>query len=333
MAELHGILVVGELEEGRLAFLTKELLGGARRLADPGNEEVSLLLFGEKVAPLATEGIQLGADRVDVAVHTMFSEFNSDIYTSCITDLCQKIRPSLCLMGQTDLGRDLAPRVAARLDAGLCMDCVEVTGDSEQGHFIQTRPVYGGKAMAMFGSEDGKTQVNTVRPKSMAPLLPQEGRKGETVILSEGPDPSGGKVKCLKREVQEKAEINLEEAKVIVAGGGGIGGPEGLKVIQELARVLRGAVGATRVPVDEKWAPLSMEIGQTGKIVSPDLYVAIGISGAAQHVTGIQKSKCIVTINKDPDANMFKFSDLGWVADYRVAVPALLERLKKILQS
>jgi electron transfer flavoprotein alpha subunit len=332
MAGEHGILVVGELEETKMASITKELLGGARKLVDHGNEEVSLLLFGEKAAPFAQEGIQYGADKVYIAVHSVFSEFSSDALTFLISELCRKNRPSLCLMGQTDLGRDVAPRVAARLEAGLCMDCVEVNADAEQWQYLQSRPVYGGRALAMMRSEEGRIQVNTVRPKSMTPLAPRADRKGETVKITEGPDPSAIKVKCLKREAQEKAEFNLEEAKIIVAGGGGIGGTEGFQKIKELAKVLGGAVGATRVPVDEKWTPLSMEIGQTGKIVSPDLYVAVGISGAAQHITGIQKAKCIVAINKDPDANMFKFSDLGWVADYRVAVPALIEAFKKKLQ-
>ncbi len=332
MAEGHGILVVGESDGGKMASITRELLGGARRLADQGNEEVLLLLLGERAAALAPEGIQLGADRVYAAVHPGFSEFNSDEYTFLISDLCRKVRPSLCLMGQTDLGRDVAPRVAARLDGGLCMDCVEVNADLKTGRYLQTRPVYGGRAMATMGSEDGRIQVNTVRPKSLTPLFPQKERKGETVTLSEGPDPSSIQVKCLKREAQEKVEFNLEEAKVIVAGGGGIGGAEGFQKIKDLARFLGGAVGVTRVPVDEKWAPLNMEIGQTGKIVSPDLYVAIGISGAAQHVTGILKSKCIVGINKDPDANIFKFADLGWTTDYRAAIPALIEAFKRKLQ-
>jgi electron transfer flavoprotein alpha subunit len=333
MAGNHGILVVGEWAESRIASITKELLGGARKLADPGNGEVSLLLFGEKAISLAQEGIQWGADKVYVATHPLYADFNNDAYTFLIAEWCRKNQPSLCLMGQTDLGRDVAPRVAARLEGGLCMDCVEVVADPEPGRYLQTRPVYGGKALAMVGSGEGRIQINTVRFKSMSPVLRQGERKGEIVTIAEGPDPASLKVKYLKREAQEKADFNLEEAKVIVAGGGGIGGPEGFQTIKELAKALGGAVGVTRVPVDEKWAPLSMEIGQTGKIVSPDLYVAVGISGAAQHITGILKSKCIVTINKDPEANMFKFSDLGWAADYRAAVPALIERLKRVLQS
>jgi electron transfer flavoprotein alpha subunit len=332
MAGYHGILVVGESAEGGIVSITKELLGGARKLVDHGNEEVSLLLFGEQAVALAKEGVQFGADKVYLAVHPAFSGFDADAFTFCITELCRKLRPSLCLLGQTELGRDVAPRLAARLEAGLCMDCVEVNADSEQWQFIQVRPVYGGKAQAMMGSEDGRIQINTVRPKSMTPLPPQENRQGEILTIAEGPDPSSIKVKCLKREVQEKAEFNLEEARVIVAGGGGLGGPEGFRTLKELARILGGAVGATRVPVDEKWTPLSMEIGQTGKIVRPDLYLAVGISGAAQHITGVLKSRCIVAINKDPDANIFKFADLGWVADFRAAVPELIEGFKKKLQ-
>jgi electron transfer flavoprotein alpha subunit len=331
MTENKGILVIGELEEGKLTSTTKELLGGARRLADQMDEEVSLLLIGEKPTLLVQEGITFGADQVYVAIHPVFAEFNSDSYTFLISQVCQRFRPSLCLMGQTDLGRDVAPRLAARLEAGLCMDCIKVKIDSEQGHFLQTRPVYGGKALAVMASDNGRMQINTVRAKSMVPLSPEEGRKGKTILLTDDFDPSRMKARLTNRKKLPLKGVKLEEAKVIVAGGGGLGGAEGFKMIEELAQVLRGAVGATRVPVDEKWVPLSMEIGQTGKIVGPELYIAIGISGAAQHITGCLNSKRIVAINRDPEANIFKVSNLGLVADYRVAVPILTERLKALL--
>jgi electron transfer flavoprotein alpha subunit len=326
MADYKGILVIGELEEGKLASITKELLGGARGLADQTKEEVSLLLIGEKAASFGPEGIAFGADRVQAAAHAGFSEVNGDSYAYLISEVCRKIKPSLCLMGQTDLGRDLAPRVAARIEAGLCMDCVEVKVDS--GSFLHTRPAYGGKAMAVVSSDNGKMQINTVRAKSMTPLSPQEGRKGETVVLSEGFDPSVVKAKVTSRKKLEAEGVNLEEAKVIVSGGGGLGGPQGFEILKQLAQILKGAVGATRVPADEKWVSPSIEIGQTGKIVSPDLYIAVGISGAAQHITGCLKSKCIVAINKDPEANIFKIANFGLVADYRTALPVLIERLK-----
>lgn len=326
MAEYKGVLVIGEFAEGGLTATTRELLGGARGLADQMKEEVGLTLCGEKASSLAREGIVRGADKVYVAEHPIGNEFPGDAHTFFVSEVCRKTLPSLCLFGQTDLGRDVAPRVAARLEAGLCMDCVEVKMDT--GSLLHIRPAYGGKAMAVLASARGRIQVDTIRAKSMVPLPPQEGRKGEIVNLSLDYDSSRMKTR-LTRERKLPAEgVKLEEAKVIVAGGGGLGGPEGFERIKELALLLRGAVGATRVPVDEKWVPLSMEIGQTGKIVSPELYIAVGISGAAQHITGCLNSKKIVAINKDPDANIFKISDLGLVADYRVALPVLIQKLK-----
>jgi electron transfer flavoprotein alpha subunit len=218
--------------------------------------------------------------------------------------------------------------VAARLGAGLCMDCVEVKFDPEQRQILQSRPVFGGKAIAVMASAAGKMQVDTVRPKSMAPPAPQAGRVGQSIPLSLSFDPAQQKAKVTKREKLPAEGIKLEEARIIVAGGGGLGGVEGFAMLKELAQGLGGAVGATRVPVDEKWVPLSQEIGQTGKIVSPELYIAVGISGAAQHITGILGSKCIVAINKDPDANIFKVANYGVVADYRQVLPTLIEKIK-----
>jgi electron transfer flavoprotein alpha subunit len=328
MAENKTILVIGETEKGRTASITRELFGGARALADQTGGDVQLLLFGEAAAALAPEGIALGADKVYVASHAAYNEFSSDAYTALVSDVCSKITPALCLLGQTDLGRDVAPRVAARLGASLSMDCIEVNFDAENGRFLQTRPAFGGKALAVMASSKGRLQINTVRAKSMPSAVPQDGRKGETVTLAEAPDASVIKVKLIEAKKLETEGVKLEDAKVIVAGGGGLGGPAGFDMIKQLADLLGGVVGATRVPVDENWVPLSMEIGQTGKIVSPELYIAIGISGAAQHITGCINSKKIVTINRDPDANMFKISDLGLVADYKTVVPLLIEKLK-----
>lgn len=322
------ILVVGEVEKGKTAAITRELLGGARALAEKMGGDVQLLLFGEAAASLAAEGIALGADKVFVASHAGYNQFSSDAYTALVADQCTKIAPALCLMGQTDLGRDVAPRVAARLGAALAMDCIEVSFDAEKGCFMQTRPTFGGKALSVMASSKGMLQIDTIRAKSMTPAVPQDGRKGETVTLAEAPDAGKIKVKLLESKLLEAEGVKLEDAKVIVAGGGGLGGVAGFDMIKQLADLLGGVVGATRVPVDENWVPLSMEIGQTGKMVNPELYIAIGISGAAQHITGCINSKKIVTINRDPDANMFKISDLGLVADYKAVVPVLIEKLK-----
>jgi electron transfer flavoprotein alpha subunit len=330
MAEKKTILVIGEMEKGKASSITRELLGGARMLADKISGDVCLVLFGEAAASLAPEGIALGADSVYAVTHAGYEDFNSDSYTSLIGGLCSKITPVLCLLGQTDLGRDVAPRLAARLGAALAMDCVQV--DYDAGRFQQTRPAYGGKALCVMASKEGLLQIDTVRAKSMASAVSQGGRTGETIVLSEAPDAAVIKAKLLEAKKTEAEGVKLEDAKVIVSGGGGLGGVAGFDMIKQLADLLGGVVGATRVPVDENWVPLSMEIGQTGKIVSPALYIAIGISGAAQHITGCINSKKIVTINRDPDANMFKISDVGLVADYKAVVPVLIEKLKAMGQ-
>lgn len=326
--ELKGILVVGEGEGGRLAPITRELLGGAKGLSKVLDGEVSLLLIGEKAEELAWEGITSGADKVYVAEHAAHSDYPYDVSTHLVTQVCQEKRQFLCLMGHTDLGREVAPRVAARLGAGLSMDCVEIRVDSSGKHFIQTRPVYGGRAMAEEASLADRLQIATVRRKAMVPLIGQLENKGEIIRLEERIHSEAYSARLIDRKKQDAGGIDLENAKVVVAGGGGIGGKEGFEILETLAEALGGAVGATRVPVDEGWVPRSLEIGQTGKIVSPGLYVAVGISGATQHITGVLGSKYIVAINKDADANIFKISDLGVVADYRELLKALIEQSK-----
>lgn len=329
MADQKNILVIGELEKDKLSSTTLELLSGAGGLAGAAGGEVHLLLFGG-----ASGGIQAGmadgADKVCIAAAPVFDNYSSDACTSFAAGLCRKEGYALCLLAQSDLGRDLAPRLAARLDAGLCMDCVEVKYDAEKKSFVQTRPAFGGKAMAVHSSPDGRLQVNTVRPKSMQVSGAERKARGEMVVNRDEVDAAEIRVRLLEFRKQESTGARLEDAKIIVAGGGGLGGPEGFTLIRELADLLGGVVGATRVPVDENWVPLSMEIGQTGKIVSPQLYIAVGISGAAQHITGILSSKKIVTINRDPDANMFKISDVGIVADYKAVVPGLINKLREL---
>ena len=328
MTDLKGILVVGEVEKERLASITRELLGGAKQLSKILSEEVSLLLIGEKVEGLAQEGITFGADKVYIAENPAYSNYPYDSFTHWVSQLCKEKKPSLCLMGHTDIGREVAPRVAARLDAGFCMDCIEIRADSSGKSFIQTRPVYGGRAMAEEASLPGQLQIDTVRRKAMAQFIYQSESKGETIRLDDGIDLMTFKTRLIRRKMQEAGGIDLENAKVIIAGGGGIGSKERFGTLETLAQLLEGAVGATRVPVDEGWVPRSLEIGQTGKIVNPSLYIAVGISGATQHITGILGSKYIVAINKDPDANIFKVSDLGVVADYKELLEPLIGHLQ-----
>ena len=321
------ILVIGELDQkGGYTSLTRELLGGARKLADELGGSVDMLLPAS--GNRTWEELRRGVDRIFVVENPNVTIFNTDTITTVAAQLCKKNNPALCLIGQTDLGRDLAPRLAARLEAGLCMDCTEIKYEKDKNCFIQTRPVYGGKAMAVFASSPGLLQIDTIRPKSMPPLDSQEKRSGEMVILPDDSIKIEGNVQLINCEKSQEEGIRLEDAKIIVAGGGGLGDAKGFEILGELARVLNAAVGATRVPVDEKWVPHHMEIGQTGKIVSPDLYIAVGISGATQHITGILGSGKIIAINKDPDANIFRVADFGLVADYKEALPVLVQKLK-----
>jgi electron transfer flavoprotein alpha subunit len=328
MSELTGVLVVGEMHRGDITLTTRELLGGAKRLADAGAGVVSLLLVGEDASSGAAQGAAFGADKAYLARDPSSSMFPYDFAVQAICSLCRDLHVSVCLMGQTDVGRDAAPRVAARLGGSLAVDCIAIAFDNATGRFMLTRPVYGGKAMAEVDSVPGILQVATVRQKSLVPMEAEAGRKNEVVDLREGPCGSL-RTKLIDRKTEEGGGASLENARVIVAGGGGITGKEGFQLIEELSRLLKGVPGASRVPVDEGWVPHSMEIGQTGKIVSPEIYVAVGISGATQHITGMLGSKCIVAINKDPEANIFKVSDLGAVADYRELLPTMIEYLKK----
>lgn len=328
MTDERTILVVGEFEDGKLTSLTAEMLGGAKVLADEAGMKVALLLAGEDAAAFAAQGFACGAAKVYAAASPDFGEYSPEKFISLVSKLCAETKPALCLIGQSELGRDIAPAVAARIGAGLCMDCVDVKFDAGKNCFLQTRPVYGGKALAVMGSANGATQIDTIRAKSLNPIPAREGAHGEVSVIGDfGIGPATGSKRTSFSRIDESG-VRLEDAKVIVAGGGGLGGKEGFVLIKELADLLKGSVGATRVPVDEDWVPLSMEIGQTGKIVGPELYIAVGISGAAQHITGCLNSKTIISINKDPDANIFKISDFGLVADYKVALPVIIGKLK-----
>ena len=331
MADYQGILICGEVVEGKITTITKELINTGRKLGNDLNQPLSALLIGQDIHDVAEEAILLGADKVYTVDDAPFAESNPERYAAITNTACQQIAPSIVLMGQTDMGRDIAPRLAAKLGTTVCMDCVELAIDPETKLLLQTKPVYGGNAMAVWVSEDYQPQVITIRPRVEAPAEPDTSRKGEIVPLSIDVDESMIKGKLLETVKEEIRGIRLEEAKVIVAGGGGIGGSEGFQLLQELAQVLGGTIGVSRIPCDEGWMPLSLEIGQTGHMVSPNIYIAIGISGAMQHLAGCSGSKCIIAINKDAEAHIFKEADFGIVGDYREALPPLIEKCKALL--
>ncbi|HLE01909.1 MAG TPA: electron transfer flavoprotein subunit alpha/FixB family protein, partial [Dehalococcoidia bacterium] len=285
MTEFPGVLICGEVSDGRLAPITAELLGAGRRLADALQEELALALAGSGVGGAASEAVALGADKVYVADDPLLQGYQTEPYLAVMEKLCRQLSPQILLLGQTSAGRDLAPRLAFRLGTGLAMDCVELAIDPATRNLLQTRPVYGGNARATFVTE-GRPQVATVRAKSMEPIPRDASRRGEVIPVPAELNPASFKAKVVERVKEEAAGVKLEEAEVIVSGGRGIGGPENFAMLEELAKLLGGTVGATRAACDAGWVPSTIQVGLTGKIVSPNLYVAVALSGSSQHLAG-----------------------------------------------
>ena len=331
MADYKGVLVCGELAEGKLASITTELLGCGRRLADELKEDLSCLLAADAVGAAAKEAIAFGADRVYSVEHPSLKEYEADSYIQVVAGLVKEVSPRAILMGQTFMGRDLAPRLAFRLGTSLATDCLDLSIDPETKLLVQTRPVYGSNAQAVFRSES-MPQIVTVRSKAMSPLERDDARQGEVVPFKVDVDTSMLRTRVLETVKEEAVGIKLEDAPVIVAGGRGLGGPEPFQTtLKELADLLHGAVGASRPPADNGWVPETLHIGLTGKIVAPDVYFAIAISGASQHTAGCSGSKHIIAINKDPEANIFREAEYGVVGKYEDIVPALTNKLKELL--
>lgn len=331
MADYEGILICGEVVGDRTTTITMELLNTGRRLCDDLAQPLSVLLIGQDIRETAEEVISLGADKVYIAEGAPFAESSPERYVATIASACRQATPSIILLGQTDMGRDIAPRLAARLGTTVCMDCVDLAIDPDTKLLLQTKPVYGGNALAVWVSEDYQPQVVTMRPRLVAPAEPDTSRSGEVVTVTADVKDSAIECKLLETVKEEIKGIKLENAKVIVAGGGGIGGSEGFQLLQELAQVLGGTIATSRVPRDEGWMSDKLEIGQTAHIVAPNLYIAVGISGAPQHLAGCSGSKYIIAINKDPDAHIFKEADFGVVGDYRQVLPPLIEKCKALL--
>jgi electron transfer flavoprotein alpha subunit len=331
MSDYQGVLICGEVVEGKITTVTKELMSTGRKLSNDLGQALSILLIGKDIQELAKEVVLLGADRVYTVDAVEFAKSLPELYADIIVRVCRQTAPSVIVLGQTDMGRDIAPRLAARLRASVCMDCVELAVAPENGLLLQTKPVYGGNAIAVWASADYQPRVVTMRPRVVAPAEPDTSRQGEIVSLSPDVDDSTIKSKLLETVREEAKGMKLEEAKVIVAGGGGIGGSEGFELLQELAQLLGGTIGASQVPCDRGWVPATLKIGQTGHVVTPDLYIAVGISAAMQAMAGCSRSKCIVAINKDPEAHIFKEADFGVVGDYRQALPPLIEKCKALL--
>ena len=331
MAEYKGILVCGELADGKLAAITTELLGCGRKLADDLKENLSCLLASAAIGGASKEAIAFGADKVYAVEHPALKDYQADSHMQVVGKLVKDISPRLILMGQTSMGRDLAPRLAFTLGTTVTTDCLDLRIDPGTKLLLQTRPVYGGNAQAIFTSES-LPQVVTVRTKAMSPLERDASRKGEVIPTKIDIDMSKVRTKILDTVKEEAVGIKLEDAPVIVSGGRGLGGPQPFQtVLKELADLLHGAVGASRPPADNGWVPEGLHIGLTGKIVAPDIYFAVAISGASQHTAGCSGSKHIIAINKDPEANIFREAEFGVVGKYEEVIPALTKKLKELL--
>lgn len=330
MSENKGVLVNCEVTDGKLATIAMELLGAGRRLASELGQELSAVLIGSGVTGLAQEAIAYGANQVYVVDDPFLKDYSTEPYLMVMEKVIQQAPPAVILLGQTSTGRDLAPWLAFRLNTGATMDCVALEIDPASKRMIMTKPVYGGNAQAVQVCEVDP-QIATVRSKAMAPLAKDSNRRGQVISLAAGINPASIHTRVLQRKIEATAGIKLEDARVVVAGGRGIGSARGFEQLGEIARLLRGAVGATRPPCDAKWIADSHQIGITGKIVSPDLYIAVALSGSSQHVSGFSSAKVIVAINKDPEANIFKVANYGIVADWKAVLPALRDKLKEVV--
>jgi electron transfer flavoprotein alpha subunit len=330
MAEYKGVMVYGEIVDGKLSSITTELLGGGRRLADEMKEDLMCVLVGDKLGDAPKTAVSYGADKVYTIEDPLLKDYQTDAYMAVMEKAVKEISPRILLLGQTAVGRDLSPRLAFRLGTALSMDCMELSIDPASKLLQETRSVYGGNARATFSSEL-MPQMVTVRQKAMSPLAPNEAKKGEIIAIKAELDPAKIRTKVLDTIKEEVAGVKLEDAAVIVAGGRGIGGPDGFKQLEELAKAMKGAVGASRPPSDNKWVPESWQIGLTGKIVTPEVYIAVAISGASQHLAGCSGSKNIIAINKDPEANIFKEARFGVVGDWKQVLPTFTQKVKELL--
>jgi electron transfer flavoprotein alpha subunit len=332
MSDYNGILIYDEITDGHISLTTRELLTAGRKLGDQLGQPVNGLLIGKVFDGAADETISQGADHVYTIESGQYTESSPDLYVELVTEVCRQLGPSVVITGHTDMGRDTVTRIAVKTGAALNLDCIELNGDPNENRFSCRKPVYGGNAVAVWASSLEKPTLVTLRPRSTQPADPDMQRKGEVHKLDIKTDDATIKVKLQETVKEEISGIKLEDAKVVVGGGGGIGNADGFQILEELAHLLGGAVGATRVPCDEGWKPMSMEIGQTGRIITPNLYIAVGISGAPQHMAGCNGSKTIVAINRDPDAHIFEEADFGLIGDYRTLIPPLIEHYKKIVK-
>jgi electron transfer flavoprotein alpha subunit len=324
----QGVWVWIEQFKGEVASPSWEAIGAARSIAEAYGGQVTACLFGHGVEGLAQEAIQYGADQVFLADDASLADFRAEAHGALLSQLAEEHKPAVILFGATARGRELAPTVATALDTGAIADVTAV--EMEDGNLIATRPIYSGKLLSKCAIPERRPQVLSLRARAFPRPEPDATRSGEVVKVAPALAEDEIKNKITGFEAAE-GQVSLADAAIIVSGGRGVAGPDGFAPVAELAKVLGAAVGASRAAVDAGWIPYAHQVGQTGKTVSPDLYIACGISGAIQHQAGMRTSKIIVAINKDPEAPIFKLAQYGVVGDLFQVVPALAAAFKEKL--
>lgn len=324
----RGVWVFAEQREGRLNPVSLELLGKARDLAEDLDQEVAAVLLGHDIADIAEILIAHGADRVYLAEDPVLEKFRTTAYARVMGKLIEARRPGILLLGASHVGRDLAPRLARRVGAGLTADCTDLSIDPQEGTLLQTRPAFGGNVMATIANRYSRPQMATVRPGVME-IRSMPEHRGEVIRETVSLDEEDIGTRVLEVVRQKKERQDITRAKVIVAGGRGVGGPEGFALLQALAEVMGGEVAGTRIAAEEGWIPPENQVGQTGKTVRPEIYIACGISGAIQHRAGMMNARYIIAINTDPRAAIFQVADWSIVGDLHEIVPEMTRQLRR----
>ena len=326
---MAGILVIGEVNDGHLAPPTREALSMGRRLAEASGSTVAAALLSDALGDAAQEAIAAGADQVYTVENALLAQPQIDLYLAAHQAVCAACEPDIVLLSRTDMGRELAPRLACRLGVSLLQDCLQLEIEADSGRLIATRPVYGGSVLAKVRSA-GSPQVAALRPKVCEPLEPDASRQGEVTPVDAALDASMARVAIVRQEISESAGVKLEDANIVVSGGRGLGGPAPFTELEELAGLLGAGIGASRAAVDAGWVPANWQIGLTGRTITPDLYLTVGISGASQHMAGCSNAKVIVAINKDSEANIFRESRYGVVGEWESVLPGLIQGIRDL---
>ncbi len=332
MADATGILVFGDAPDGQLASTAQELLAAGRTLADTLGQELVIGIIAADAGDAPQQGIAHGADKAYAVTNPALGDYHPDLYLAAMQSLAADANPGIILIARNNEGRELAPRLAFRLGVGLAQDCLEVSADASTGRLLANRPVYGGSAIAVVSCTQ-TPQIAAIRPKTYEPLEADLSRSGEAISFPVEIDASTARTRVVDVVREEAEGIKLEDARIVVSGGRGLGGPEPFSQLEELANLLGGAVGASRAAVDSGWVPANYQVGLTGKTITPDLYITVAISGASQHMAGCSGSKAIVAINRDADANIFKEARYGVVGNWETIIPALTETVRELTQS